>query len=111
MTKFCLCGCGEPLRGKQTKFASDACRMRYTRQQKSEREQTDLFANRSVLPERQVKVRLRVVVIFSTQGGEDMDGRFISRRIRSKMAEYLAAWLAGQHPGDRILAVRIDKEV
>lgn len=109
--KFCLReGCGEVLTGKQRMFCSEACRSRYNRQQaKAYAGRTVLNANRTVLTERQVEIRLSILVVVEVKWGSDFDQSLINKPIRAKMSQFLAAWLAGQHSDCGILAVKVEK--
>jgi hypothetical protein len=91
-------------------FHSDACRARYNRQQrKADGFRPVLSANRPVLTERQVEIRLSILVVFEVKWGGDLDQSLINRPIRAKMSRFLAAWLSEQHPDCKILAVKVEK--
>jgi hypothetical protein len=113
MTKkrFCLCECGEVLTGKQKMFHSDACRMRFNREhKKSEQNRSGMFANRSVLTEREVTIELSVLVVLSVIGAKDLDEMWLNKPIQAKMGRFLAVWLADQYPEAKILAVKVEKK-
>jgi hypothetical protein len=109
MDRFCLCGCGEVLTGRQTKFFSDACRMRYNRQRsKANAGRSVSFV--SVRVSRQIEVKLSVVVVIETFGSDPLlDGFYLNRPTMYVLERHITAFLAEKYPGVKILAVKVDR--
>lgn len=107
--KYCLCGCGEMLTGRQEKFFSHACRMRY------KREQTKAHTKREVSlgfreVSRQITVELSVVVVFETFGTRpDLDGYYLNRPTMYALSQFITDFLANKYPDTRILTVKVDR--
>lgn len=85
--------------------------MRFNREhKKSEQNSSGMFANRSVLTERQVTIELSMVVVLSVVGAEYLDQVWLNKPIQAKMGRFLAVWLANQYPDVKILAVQVEKK-
>lgn len=109
-SKFCLCGCGQILTGKQRKFASNACRMRYNRKTKANASRSLLFANRSQIEPRQVKIELSVIIVFGVNYGETFDKMLLNGPTRAKLRQFIAAFLADRYQDCQILAIQVEKK-
>jgi hypothetical protein len=107
--KLCLCGCGKPLRGKQNKFASDACRMRYNRGC-SQREQNrseivresfafdrESFGNRSLYTNKREFAITFTVVFASDHKPGEWDIGLIDTSIKAEIAQIIKNYLEYVH--------------
>jgi hypothetical protein len=115
--KLCLCGCGRSLRGKQGKFASDACRMRYNRrcsqpeqaEHKSEQNRSGMFAfdresfgNRSLYENRREFTITFSVVFVSGHNPGEWDMGLLDVSTKAEMARIMKDYLEYAHHGWRV---------
>jgi hypothetical protein len=116
--KLCLCGCGKPLRGKQGKFSSDACRMRYNRrcsqreQDEHESEQNcsgivresfafdrETFGNRSLYTNRREFTVTFSIVFVSGRNPGEWDMGLLDVSIKAEMERIIKSYLEYEHQG------------
>lgn len=109
-SRFCLCGCGQVLIGKQRKFASNACRMRYNRKTKANASRSLLFANRSLFEPKQIKIELSVIIVFGVEKKGIWDKMLLNKPTRAKMRQFIAAFLADRYQDCQVLAVQVEKK-
>jgi hypothetical protein len=109
--KFCLCGCGCELLGKQRRYASEACRKRYERNKTSGlsanlsgfvRVDRESSGNRpGFTNKRAFAVTFTIVFVGNSKPGE-WDLGLMDVSVRAEMAQIIQNYLEYMHPGWKI---------